>query len=90
MVDKPYLELHLHDGSKLRTFDPNVADDELVWHRDKRTRRVIVMEGSGWELQMDNEKPVEIVEGCSYTIEKMEYHRLIKGKDTLVLRILEV
>jgi hypothetical protein len=90
LVDRPYLELNLHDGSRLRTFDPNVADEELVWHRDKRDRRIIVMEGYGWELQMDNEEPIDLLEGHSYTITKMEYHRLIKGTDTLVLRILEV
>jgi hypothetical protein len=48
------------------------------------------MEGYGWELQMDNEEPIDLLEGHSYTITKMEYHRLIKGTDTLVLRILEV
>jgi hypothetical protein len=48
------------------------------------------MEGHDWQLQMDNEEPVEIVEGYSYSINKMEYHRLIKGSDTLVLRIVEV
>ena len=87
---KPYLEMVLHDGSRIRTFDPKVDDAELVWHRDEKTRRIIVMEGYGWELQLDNKKPFDLLEGHSYTINKMEYHRIIKGDSTLVLRIIEV
>ena len=90
MVDRPYLELQLHDGSRLRTFGLHVEEEELVWHRDERDRKIVVMEGHDWQLQMDNEEPVEIVEGYSYSINKMVYHRLIKGSDTLVLRIVEV
>ena len=87
---KPYLELVLHDGSRIRTFDPKVDDEELVWHRDERTRRINVMEGSGWLLQLDNKLPIDLLEGHSYTINKMEYHRIIKGDSTLILRITEV
>lgn len=90
MVDRPYLELVLHDGTRLRTFDPKVDDEELIWHRDERTRRIIVMEGSGWELQIDNKQPIDLLEGHSYTINRMEYHRLLRGDSTLILRIIEV
>jgi len=48
------------------------------------------MEGSGWLLQLDNKLPIDLLEGHSYTINKMEYHRIIKGDSTLILRITEV
>ena len=39
----------------IRTFNENVNEDELVWHRDKEDRTIHVLEGLNWMLQMDNE-----------------------------------
>ena len=36
---------------------------ELVWHQDAEDREVEVLEGKGWELQMDNKLPFELVSG---------------------------
>ena len=73
-------------------FDPNHVirsfnEDELVWHRDKEDRTIHVIEGLNWMLQMDNEEPVELVKGKSYFIPKMEYHRIIKGEESLMIEI---
>ena len=38
-------------------------------------------------LQMDNEEPVELVKGENYFIPKMEYHRIIKGEESLIIEI---
>ena len=32
-----------------------VKSDELVWHRDKRDRKIRVISGVGWKFQRDNE-----------------------------------
>ena len=85
---KPYIDNH-NNGKIVREFSGDVSEDELIWHRDKRTREVTVLEGTGWKLQMDNELPEELIKGKLYTIPKMEYHRLIKGTDKLVLNIWE-
>ena len=73
----------------IREFLDDVNDGELVWHRDKHTREVTVVEGTGWSLQLDNQLPKQLERGRLYTIPKMEYHRLIKGTGKLVVKIWE-
>jgi quercetin dioxygenase-like cupin family protein len=48
-----------------------------------------VLEGNGWQLQMDNQLPIKMIAGESYYIPKMVYHRIIKGKNTLLIQIKE-
>lgn len=85
---KPYIDSY-DNGVIIREFAEEVESDELIWHRDKRTREITIIEGSGWKLQMDNQLAVELVKGRLYKIPKMEYHRLIKGTGKLVVKIWE-
>ncbi len=91
MVDKkPYTEMSFDKfdpNHVIRTFNENVNEDELVWHRDKEDRTIHILEGLNWMLQMDNEEPFELVKGKSYFIPKMEYHRIIKGEESLIIEI---
>ena len=68
-----------------RTFDEDVAEEEMIWHRDKRDRTITVLEGEGWMFQFDNELPF-IMEG-KFTIPMGVYHRVIKGDGDLKLKI---
>ena len=72
-----------------RTFDEDVAEEEMVWHRDKRDRVITVLQGEGWQFQFDNQMPVEIEEGDVIEIPKYSYHRLIKVNSKLILQIEE-
>lgn len=83
----PYLELAMHDGRKMRSFSLDIPDIELLWHRDEHDRKVTVMSGEGWEFQYDNEIPVKLKSGDTFTIEAMKHHRVIKGTTNLVLII---
>ena len=85
---KPYTQTY-DNGVIIRQFDEDVNDDELIWHRDKRTREITILEGDGWKLQLDNQLPQELKQGQLYTIPEMEYHRLIKGTGKLVVKIWE-
>ena len=78
---KPYTD-EILENEIIRTFEPNVESDELVWHRDKAHRIVTVLEGKGWFFQMDNDIPKELHEGEELTIPQMKYHRLYKTGDT--------
>ena len=49
------------DNKLVRYFSENVDEEELIWHRDKKTRDVEVVSGDGWQLQMDNELPEELI-----------------------------
>jgi hypothetical protein len=84
----PYID-HAVDGTIMRHFDENVDEWDLVWHRDESNRRVVVDKGTGWQIQFDNEMPIDILEGDEIYIKSMEYHRLIKGSSSLNLTIHE-
>lgn len=85
----PFSQIELSENKKLRTFSGDVSSSELVWHMDEEDREVVVVESNSWYLQMDNEVPVLLEEGKSYFIPKMTYHRVIKGKNDLIIQITE-
>ena len=86
--NKPYFETSL-GNVKYRRFEGKVEESDLVWHRDANDRQIKVVEGQGWQLQFDNELPVELVKDETYFIASETYHRLIKGQGELVLEIIE-
>ena len=55
----------------------------------KNDRVITVVEGAGWKLQMDNKLPEDLQKGKLYNINKMEFHRIIKGEGTLKIKIWE-
>lgn len=92
-MTNPYKEMNFDKfdpNHVIRTFAEDVNEDELVWHRDKNTRKVHVLEGVGWKLQMDNEEPQEMIKGNCFIIPEMIYHRIIKGEGSLMLEIEEI
>jgi len=84
---KPYLDSEITENSKLRVFGSEVDSGELHWHRDRENRIVEVIEGNGWQLQLDNELPVKMEIGGKYLIPEGIYHRTIKGNGDLKIRI---
>ena len=73
----------------IREFSKDVNTSELVWHRDREDRRVKVVKGVGWKLQLENKLPMPLEVGKSYFIPAKTYHRVIKGKSSLVVEISE-
>ena len=86
--DKPYYDINTN-GKIIRTFEKDVPLSELVWHRDARDREVKVIMGEGWKFQRDNELPIEMKTGQTISIDKLQYHRIIKGSGKLVIEIKE-
>jgi hypothetical protein len=83
-MDFPFTE-HIEKGYYIRTFSENVNDEELVWHRDKEDRIVKSIGNTDWLIQMDNELPKPLTE--SVFIPKNTFHRVIKGKGDLTVRV---
>lgn len=79
---KPYWE----DGV-IRWFDPHKHDAEYVWHRDMEDREIEVLEGEGWQFQIENCLPWLLKKGMVFDIKQKEYHRLIKGVTPLKCRV---
>jgi hypothetical protein len=88
MENLPFDE-YINDGVKTRTFNKDVDDHELMWHRDERNRVVKIVESNGWKLQMDNELPLTLKKGDRLTIPSGVYHRVIKGNGDLIIMIKE-
>ena len=85
---KPYKEV-LNNNSRTREFKVNTPNKELVWHRDEKDRYVTILEGEGWQFQLDNELPLELQKKDIIFIPKQTYHRVLKGKTNLVIKIEE-
>jgi hypothetical protein len=84
---KPYEDVILNLNVKERTFEENVTDVELLWHRDREDRTIEVIEGNNWKLQLDDELPVILEKNQKYFIPKEVYHRAIKGDGKLRIKI---
>ena len=72
-----------------RVFKESVKKEQLLWHKDRKDRKVKVVYGTGWKLQYDNQLPTELQVGQNYYINKNEFHRLHKGNSELKLEIKE-
>ena len=72
---------------RIRVFTEETDSGEFKWHRDRVDRLVKVLEGNGWQLQLDNELPQILKEGEEYSIPYGVYHRVIKGKGNLKVEI---
>lgn len=74
-------EWKFESKSSIRAFI-DAKDEDLVWHRDKEDRKVfVIFANEGWELQLDDQEPVTLIEGAIHRIPKMVYHRLINNGD---------
>ncbi len=67
---KPYKDLEVTEKSKIRIFESNVDSGELHWHRDRETRLIEVIDGNGWQLQLDNELPIDLLRAIQYQMLK--------------------
>lgn len=83
----PYNEKR-EDETIIRTFSQDVSQEELVWHRDQRDRRVTVLNETDWQFQFDNEIP-QVLKDTIF-IPKNIYHRVIKGTGNLNIQIQEL
>ena len=84
----PFVEQTHSKNIRVRTFPETVWEEDLVWHRDAEDRTIKVLSSEGWQLQMDNELPKDLLFGESYYVPKETYHRVIKGKGDLVVEII--
>jgi len=86
---QPYTQVYNSDGTFIRTFEEDVDESELVWHRDHYDRAIVkVHEGKGWKFQFDDEMPRDI--NTVKYIPKGAYHRIWKGEGRLVLEMREM
>jgi quercetin dioxygenase-like cupin family protein len=71
----------------IRTFSKDVDPMELVWHQDKEDRHIEVLDGEGWQIQMDDQLPFDIEKGDRIFITEQRIHRILKGTTDLKIKI---
>lgn len=87
-LDFPFAETRDDCGDFVRTFDASVAENELVWHRDREDRIIKPTHETDWQFQLDNELPIII--DREIFIPAGVYHRIIKGSDSLTLSVTKI
>jgi|TARA_B110000902_G_C14262395_1_gene570269 hypothetical protein len=75
------------DDGNIRTFDIKRPANDYIWHRDKEDRTIKLIEGEGWQLQIEDCLPFLLNLNESIHIPQGVYHRLIKGYNTLKVEI---
>ena len=86
----PYTEIN-NGKFRERTFTQETPSVELVWHRDRQNRYVMVSPEyypTDWKFQLDNQPPIDFPANKLF-IPRETYHRLIKGTGDLKVRIWE-
>jgi len=79
---KPY-----KDEDNIRVFTTKVKKLQLIWHKDKESRYIEVLEGIGWSFQRDDELPLVLSKGDIIFIKAFQTHRILKGITNLKIRI---
>jgi hypothetical protein len=91
MVENNHIpaQQEIKDGFIYRTFYQDVNPEELVWHWDENDRYVLVLNESDWKYQEDNQFPILLKKNTELFIKAGQWHRVIKGKTNLELKIKE-
>lgn len=85
-----YKDKSVGPNLRRRIISESKASEELTWHRDARSRVVLVLEGQGWSFQKDNQIPFRVTPGDTIRIGAGEWHRVIPGKGDLKILIREI
>ena len=87
-MELPFIEEKISDNLFIRTLKQETDSGELAWHRDYEDRIIESIEETDWGFQLDNQLPISI-SGKIY-IPKGVYHRLIKGKGDLKIKLIKL
>ena len=82
---KPYTDVEITDEYIIREFDENIDPIEMLWHRDLEDRTIEAIGETDWQIQLDNCLPTSLQERIF--IPRHKWHRAIKGKGKLKLKI---
>lgn len=81
----PYKDLEVTDFYIIREFSEDIDPIELLWHRDNEDRIIEIQGDTDWKIQLENNIPLSINQPIF--IPRGLYHRVIKGNNSLKLKI---
>jgi hypothetical protein len=82
-----YNDVQISSETVIRTFDESIDPIELQWHRDDEDRIIIAINKTNWKIQLENELPKDL--NTPIFIDRGQWHRLIKGTNTLKVKIVK-
>lgn len=85
----PFIENKKEDFY-IRTFSSTIQSNELKWHFDEEDRIVLCENDTDWMFQADNQLPYTIIKNIPIFIPKGQYHRVIKGKNDLIIKVKKI
>ena len=85
MVNKPFKEDKIEESVVIRTFSPDIDEQDLKWHWDAEDRLIEPIGENDWKFQFDNQLPIEI--NTIIRIPEGQIHRVIKGTSELKIKI---
>ena len=82
-----YQDTNLSQDTLIRTFGDSIDPIELKWHRDDEDRAIVAVLKTDWKIQLEDELPRDL--NTIVFIERGKWHRLIKGKNDLKIKIVK-
>ena len=83
---------HYSENGNIRTIEND--DENFVWHRDAENRRVTLMKGNNWYLQMANTLPKLLKKNEEVFIEKEKWHRVLcpdsNRDNSLIIQVIKL
>jgi hypothetical protein len=88
MQKLPFIEEGKTENESIRIFNSDISKELLTWHRDREDRIVEALEENDWMYQEENKTPINIKN--TIYIKKGVWHRVIKGKTDLKIKIKKI
>jgi hypothetical protein len=85
---KPYTEFKDKDGDVTRLFYERVNPQKLKWHMDDEDRIIQALHKNNWQFQLEDQLPVPL--NKPIFIERHQWHRLIKGDGSLMIKVTKI
>ncbi len=83
---KPYCDFESTECT-MRVYVEDVEEDKLIWHKDPKHVYFKVIGGRDWKIMLENFPPMELEIGKSYYIPRENMHKMVKGKNNLILEL---
>lgn len=84
----PFKEEKIGENIYIREFSQDTDSSDFLWHRDREDRIIEPLEETDWLFQLDDELPKKI-EGQIF-IPKEIFHRIIKGRGDLKIKLIKL
>ena len=84
----PFKEQKIEENIYIREFSQDTDSSDFLWHRDREDRIIEPLEETDWLFQLDDELPKKIED--QIFIPKEIFHRIIKGRGDLKIKLIKL